>query len=66
MKNLYIEDYRGYSITFVEESGLYTLVLTDYVVAHLIMHVVYVVNEHPSVLELNKFKTLIDAYLLPR
>ena len=63
LKELEIEDYKGYSIVFVIEDSIATLVLTDRVIPHLIMFTPYVVNEHPSVKALNKFKALIDVYL---
>jgi len=66
MKELHIEDYKGYSIVFVRESGIATLVLTDMVIPHLIMHTKYVVNEHPSVKALKDFKELVDIYIQQR
>lgn len=63
MTTLHIEDYKGYSITFNLNNGIATLVLTDQVIAYLIMVTSYIVNNHPSIKAIKDFKKLIDLYI---
>lgn len=63
MITLHIQDYKGYSICFTNKSGVTILVFTDYVISYLTMNTTSIVNRHPSVKSLNKFKRLIDFYL---